>query len=191
MSPGGGPGDRDRDHRPALRPGYLVVQEGDDGGYVGGLMVTDGEGLPRDFRYTDPITPTRLQRVLYGGALDRHLRADVVAGTLLAALEERPTVLLVEDETLLAVDAACPVALVDLSRAPALGPVGTVRPEADGRRLVQVEEGSHPLRVTPADPARADETVAALVALGEAMDPLEPAERVRAALGLIATGAVA
>jgi len=172
-------------------PGYLVVREGDDGGYVGGLMVTDAEGLPRDFRYTDPITPSRLQRVLYGGALDRHLRADVVAGTLLEALEQRPSVLLVEDETLLAVPAGCPVAMVDVSRAPALGAPGTTRPEADGRRLVQAEEGGHPLRVTPADPAHADEVAAALVALGACMDPLEPAERVRAALALIASGAVA
>lgn len=173
------------------RPGHLVVEAAADGAVAGGLMVTDADGLPLDFRYTDPIAPTRLQRVLYGGALDRYLRGDVVAGTLLAALDAAPTVLIVGDESLLTVPAAtCPVALVEASRLPAIGAPGTVRPDGPASRLVQADDGS-PLRVTLADPAREAEVVAALVALAERGDPLEPADRVRAALSLIASGAAA
>jgi hypothetical protein len=172
-----------------VQPGYLVVAVDDDGTYAGGLMVTDESGLPLDFRYTDPITPTRLQRALYGGALDRYLKADVVAQTLLRALEQRPTLLLVEDEQLLeAVGADCPVAMASATRQPALGAAGAVRADPQGRLLVQVADGEGPLRVLPADEGTGEGVAAVLVELGRRMDPLEPAERVRAALGLIAAG---
>lgn len=173
----------------SLNPGFLVVDAGEDGAYVGGLMVTDANGLPLDFRFTDPITPTRLQRALYGGALDRYLRADVVAATLLKAVDLRPSLLLVEQEELLAVaDAGCPVALTDASRAPSLGATGTVRQEAPERAVLQVADGAPPVRVTVADAASSGEVAAALLAMGAHMDPLEPFERVRAALALIASG---
>ncbi|MFN8122014.1 MAG: hypothetical protein U0237_06240 [Thermoleophilia bacterium] len=175
--------------RNGARPAYLVVHSDDDGTYVGGLMLTDESGLPVDFRYTDPITPTRLQRALYGGALDRYLRADVVAATLLKAASEPPTVLLVEDESLLdAIDAECPVAVIGPSRVPPLGAAGTTRTDTPGETLVQVTEGANPVRISLADPARTAEVTAALVALGARMDPLEPTDRVRAALELIAAG---
>jgi hypothetical protein len=173
----------------APRPGYLVVGVDGDGTYAGGLMVTDEAGLPLDFRYTDPITPTRLQRALYGGALDRYLKADVVARTLLKAVEQPPTVLLVEDEHLLdALAAECPVAMVAGTRQPSIGPPGTVRADPPARLLVQAADGDGPLRVTLADDRAGEGIAAALVELGRRMDPLEPAERVRAALGLIAAG---
>ena len=98
------------------------MRAGDDGTYVGGLMVTDASGLPVDFRYTDPVTPTRLQRALYGGVLDRYLRVEVVLRTLLDALERPPSLLLVDDPDLLdePID-ACPVALVAASQADPIG----------------------------------------------------------------------
>jgi hypothetical protein len=171
------------------RPGFLVVEASDDGTYVGGLMVTDAVGLPLDFRFTDPITPTRLQRALYGGALDRYLRADVVAATLLKAVEERPTVLLVQDDELLDLpDAPAPVALVTASRSPSLGAPGATRAEAEDRALLQLADGISPARVSVRDPQQLPAAVSALTALGERMDPFEPSERVRAALALIAAG---
>ena len=179
--------------RPAdLRPGYLVVHSDEAGTYVGGLMVTDDSGLPLDFRYTDPITPTRLQRALYGGALDRYLRADVVASTLLGAITERPTVLIVDDERLLeAVAADCPVASVITTSVPPLGARGETRAEGSGGMLVQAVESRSPLRVDVTDQAVMAQMVAFLVTLSERMDPLEPADRVRAALALIAAGEAA
>jgi hypothetical protein len=170
-----------------LRPGYLVVRS-NDGTYVGGLMVTDDNGMPLDFRYTDPISPTRLQRALYGGALDRYLRADVVAVALFNAVQEKPTVVLVEDEGLLE-DASfgCPVAMVTSSRLPPLGAAGATR--SDGSTmLVQTDEAAGPLRVVVADEKTGTEISEGLVRLGGRIDPLEPAQRVHTALDLIASG---
>jgi hypothetical protein len=173
------------------QPGYLVVRVGEDGSYTGGLMVTDRHGLPLDFRYTDPVTPTRLQRALYGTALDRYLRSDVVLKTLLGAVQQRPAILLVEDERLLDEEIpGCPVVFAAASRAVAIGSPGSVQEEAGGVFLAQIDAGSGPLRVAVAAEKSAEITgiVGALVDLSESMDVLEPAARVRQALDLIAAG---
>lgn len=177
-----------------LRPAYLVVRADAAGAYVGALLVTDGAGLPADFRYTDPITPTRLQRVLYGGVLDRNLRLDVVARTLLDATDQRPGLLLVDDRQLLDRGLAdCPVALVSTGGVAPLGPVGTLQVGGDNT-LVQIAEGQPPLRMAlPGGDGDAGRELAAglLVRLAATMDPLEPLARVREALDLVAAGEVA
>lgn len=175
----------------SVQPGYLVVRVGEDGSYTGGLMVTDRHGLPLDFRYTDPVTPTRLQRALYGAALDRYLRSDVVLKTLLNAVQQRPVLLLVEDERLLDEEiSGCPVVFAGASRAVALGSPGSVQEEADGVFLAQLDAGSGPLRVAVSAEKSGEiaAIVGTLVDLSETMDVLEPAARVRQALDLIAAG---
>lgn len=176
-----------------LRPGHVSVRTV-DGAYVGALMVTDHTGLPLDFRYTDPVTPTRLQRVLYGGVLDRYLRCDVILQTLLAATDQQPTLLLVDDRRLLeAPGLPCPAVLVGASAAAPIGPPGTTHAQGGDWQLLQVAEGAAPVRVTlpeGLDPVRADEALAALTALGGTMDVLEPAGRIADALDLIAAGEV-
>ena len=176
------------------RPGYLVVRTDADGTYLGALMVTDHTGLPVDFRYTDPITPSRLQRTLYGGVLDRHLRGEVVARSLVGAVSHAPTVLFVDDRGF--VDEpplACPVVARGSSAAGPIGPPGAVRAQGGGSLLLQAAEGASPVRVGVAEgdeAAGGEQVVAPLVRLGATMDLLEPLERVRDALDLIAAGEI-
>jgi hypothetical protein len=169
------------------RPGFLVVQADEGGTYVGGLMVTDTSGLPVDFRFTDPVTPTRLQRALYGGVLDRYLRAEVVLRTLIGALDQPPTLLVVDDASLLdePVD-LCPLAFVGPSQSESLGHVGTRSGQAPRTFLLQASDSGGPLRVTlPTESEDEAMVVDTLLALGERMDVLEPMERVREALAVI------
>ena len=169
------------------RPGFLVVLADEGGAYVGGLMVTDPSGLPMDFRYTDPVTPTRLQRALYGGVLDRYLRAEVVLRTLFAALDEPPTLIVVDDPSLLdePID-LCPLALLGPSQAEPLGAVGTRSGEGSRSFLLQASAAGHPVRVTlPAAAGDEAMVVEAVVSLAARMDVLEPTERVRDALAVI------
>jgi hypothetical protein len=177
------------------RPGYLVVRGGGETAYLGALMVTDHTGLPLDFRYTDPITPTRLQRALYGGVLDRHLRTEVVARTLVGAVTQAPTLIIVDERGLADEQVAgCPVVVLGASAAGPLGAVGSVHSQGGDSLLLQVAEGVNPVRVgvgaEDPSPGR-DAATRALVELGATMDLLEPLERVRAALDLIAAGEIA
>lgn len=172
---------------PEHRPGFLVVQSDDAGTYVGGLMVTDTSGLPVDFRFTDPVTPTRLQRALYGGVLDRYLRAEVVLRTLIDALDQPPSVLVVDDVSLLdePID-LCPMAHVAPSQADPLAGPGARSGQGPHTFLLQASDVGHPLRVTlPAGVEDAGLVGDTLVALAERMDVLEPIERVRDALAVI------
>jgi hypothetical protein len=173
-----------------LRTGFLVIQADEGGTYVGGLMVTDTRGLPVDFRFTDPVTPTRLQRALYGGVLDRYLRSEVVLRTLLDALAEPPSLLLVDDPSLLVepID-LCPLAFVGPSQAESLGAVGTRSGTSAHSFLLQVSDSGHPLRVTlPTESDHEALVIETLLSLAERMDVLEPIERVRDALGVIVEG---
>ena len=172
----------------AITPGYLVVRA-DGGEYLGGLMVTDRDGLPLDFRYTDPVTPTRLQRALYGRVLDRYLRGQLLLGTLLEALEARPSLLIVDDRDLVDEDPGIPVAFAEATGLDPLGEVGVRKDEGESGTLLQTGAARSPLRVLSS--SGADEALAtALVALSERIDVLEPAERVRTALDVIAAGGV-
>lgn len=177
---------------PDERPGYLVVRVDAGGAYLGALMVTDHTGLPLDFRYTDPVTPTRLQRALYGGVLDRYLRCEVVTRTLLAAVEHAPTILLVDDRLLLDEPGTpCPAALIGASAAGPIGDPGATHTPGGDSRLLQVAQGAPPVRVTLPDdvaPDRERDVLAALTRLGATMDLLEPVDRVSDALDLIAAG---
>lgn len=67
---------------------FMVVREG--ASFLGGLLLTDESGIPLDFRYTEPITPTKLQSVLYGKALESHLREEVIQKALLKELKGSP-----------------------------------------------------------------------------------------------------
>ena len=63
---------------------FVVMKEG--ASYLGGLLLTDTSGIPLDFRYTEPITPTKLQTVLYGRALEPYLKGEIIQKTLLKEL---------------------------------------------------------------------------------------------------------
>ena len=53
--------------------GYLAHFVSPQRGYYGGILVTDTRGVPREFRHTDAIKPTRTQTVLYGDSLEASL----------------------------------------------------------------------------------------------------------------------
>ena len=44
----------------------------DDEGYLGGILVTDEAGIPKEFRCTHPIRPTATQKALYRANLKTH-----------------------------------------------------------------------------------------------------------------------
>ena len=108
--------------------GYLDVQQLGPAGYLGGLLVVDDFGLPVEFRHTLALQPTKLQKTLYGDALDRYLRAAVIAVRLLDDLDSRPGVVLTSDPILAVGGDALPVAAFERSGVGPIGPAGTLQP---------------------------------------------------------------
>ena len=167
--------------------GYLDVVQFDSSNYLGGLLVVDEFGLPIEFRHSLALRPTPLQRTLYGDALDRYLRAAVIAVRLLEDLESRPDVVLVTDAMLAIGGETPPVAQFERSGVAALGPRGTLR-DLDGAQpgfLLQLRDGDPPWRFVTKGGDRAS-MAEAVAAAAETFDISEPPARVRAALALLA-----
>jgi|LSQX01.3.fsa_nt_gb hypothetical protein len=77
-----------------MKVGFLSMREA-DGAFRCGILVTDNAGLPLELRATDPIRPTLVQRVAYGGSLERAI-AKICGAPLLNALEEQPTIIVTD-----------------------------------------------------------------------------------------------
>lgn len=167
--------------------GYLAVDQVGDA-YVGGVLVVDDLGLPLEFRHTLPVRPTRLQRTLYGGTLDRYLRSVVIGRRLVEELEHPPPVVIADDPSIL-IDAEPPIAVLAEGGAEPIGTAGAVVPleGAQPGFLVQVRPGEAPLRVLTVAAAHLHADLAALIVrTAETMDVHEPLDRVRHAIGLVA-----
>lgn len=183
------------------RLGYLLITSPRPNVYMGGLMVTDGYGLPVHFCYTEPTQPTKIQQVLYGETLARHIKTEVIAKSLVKQSQQLPTLLLTEDDTLVSYLPDClsqqTVLRIRKTNSKAIGPVGWVQPlptsDAANEYLLQVGTDYPPYRLqwakTPPSPEAQQASMAALhpilTASASFMDITEPLRRIEKALEMI------
>lgn len=177
-----------------LKIAYLLVSSPMPNIYVGGLMVTDGRGLPLEFRYTEPIQPTRIQQVLYGQVLSSYIKREVILETLLKNIETKFSCMLVEDENLVDYPSkGYPVLRVVATKSAPVGPVGKVQEISPGEILLQVTAEGCPVRLyagkgksdIPETAAPSSEVITILLDAGQEMDIVEPMRRIEKALEII------
>lgn len=156
-------------------------------------MVTDAFGLPLEFRYTEPVRATKLQRVLYGDVLERYIHADVIIANLLERLEQKPPLFVVGDPAYLAAAQGrgrIGVCLSETRQSP-LKECGAQQDVSDGEFFLQVTDSGSPVRVravpsgVPGENAQKTESARLLVEAGRTMELLEPLRRVEAAIRLL------
>lgn len=185
-----------------IKLGYLLITTPQPNLYIGGAMVTDGRGLPVEFRYTEPIQPTKIQQILYGQVLNKYIKREVILETLLKNLENKFKCLLVEDENLLTYPAkGFSMIRVTETKSSPLGAVGKFQEISPTEILLQASKEGSPVRVHMKDPIKAspgEETSATppeeiklgadldvLIAAGQHMDVYEPMKRIEKALETI------
>jgi len=187
-----------------LKIGYLMVSSPVPNVFIGGLMVTDGRGLPMEFRYTEPIQPTKLQQILYGQVLSAYIKREVVLETLLKNTESKFKCLLVEDEQMLDYPAkGYSIIRLAATKSAPLGALGKTQEMAPGEILLQVNAEGSPVRVywgkpkssgpeennpAPGSSVSGDgstEIVNILLEAGKSMDVTEPLRRIEKALEII------
>ncbi|GHV28595.1 hypothetical protein FACS1894167_06030 [Synergistales bacterium] len=163
--------------------GYLIV-ETKDNYFRGAALVVDQRGIPVDFRYTEPVRPTKLERILYGGALDIYLREEVILDNLLGAVETKPSIWLVDNEDLIdpvqKISKTMTLAIESTSHAP-LDHSGTCEPSAEeGGFLFQADNISAPLHliVSGDGAAKIQQTTDMLTAAAADMEIMEPFGRI-------------
>ena len=174
-----------------LTLGYVLSQSVAEDVFMGGAMVTDPFGLPLEFRYTEPVRATKLQRILYGDVLEKYIHGDVIAGNLISRLDQKPELFLVSDADVLEAVSASGRKAVQLSpsRVPPLKEFGAVQEVSDSEFFLQVTDSGSPVRVRlpgrQPDASLRTEAVRLLTEIGRTMDPTEPVARIEAAIKML------
>jgi len=174
-----------------LTLGYVLSQSVAEDVFMGGAMVTDAFGLPLEFRYTEPVRATKLQRILYGDVLEKYIHGDVIAGNLISRLDQKPELFLVSDADVLEAVAASGRKAVQLSpsRVPPLKEFGAVQEVSDSEFFLQVTDSGSPVRVRlpgrQPDASLQTEAIRLLTEIGRTMDPTEPVARIDAAIKML------
>jgi hypothetical protein len=165
--------------------------DGAEGLFRGASLVVDFRGIPMRFYYTDPIRPSRLERVLYGNALEVYLREELILESLLNAVEVKPSLWICREADLLG-----PLKSFTKGKVVYLTPSHHSPMDAAGNvesagepwvYMVQADSVSAPLRVVFPENTKEDEvkqTAAVLVEAAKTMELLEPFGRIQKALAL-------
>lgn len=143
-----------------------VIKIGNRPAVRGGVLVTDLETKPYEFRCTGPVMPTKLQHILYGDTLNSYIFVDLIGRPLLKAANEKPVLVLVQQEILLQVrpTVAYPIVLLQKTQS---------RP---------VENSKISMRVHSDFSDELDTAHALLDSLIEKRDFFEPFQRLQTAL---------
>ena len=143
------------------------------------------------FYHTDPIKPSRLERVLYGNALEVYLREELILESLLKAVETKPSLWVCREADLLGPLKSFTkgkVLYLTSSHHSPMEAAGNVESTGEpGVYMVQADSVSAPLRVVFPENTKDDEVkqaAAILVDAAKTMELLEPFGRIQKALAL-------
>ena len=171
---------------------YLAVRNASEGenfdGYAGGVLVIDDTGIPREFRTTSPLRPTRIQTALYGESLEQYVLIELIGVPLLHSLSSYPQWCVVDDVGLLDLREQVDFPVLHMQQ---YGETQHRQPEAANlHRLESDIEGVKPIAVrTHRDFASDYDTVRADVhRLFSRIDPVEPFTRIATAVETLHQG---
>ena len=71
-----------------IRLAFLDVTVFHDGSIRGGILTTDIETKPYEFRITSPIKPTQIQQILYGSSLKDYVYGELIGAPLIKATKK-------------------------------------------------------------------------------------------------------
>lgn len=157
--------------------------------YLGGIMVVDERGIPIEFKYTDIINPSKLQKVLYGDVLEKYLKEEVIMGNLIEKLENKGDIYFVDklENQVLDKFVQNGVAVIRDSQNKAMENINEYQFVKENEAIIQIDERQSPVRFIFED-GRGEELVNKIISLGLEGNILEPFERVEEALRLICKG---
>jgi len=166
-------------------PGYLITLF-ESGSYLGGVMITNDRGFPIDFKYTDPVTPTKVQHIIYGPVLEQYIRNHVIIGALTKDVSNAPTFYTVSQHQLFDMAESNELPLISLQRTqvPSLTEKGMVNRSKENECLLQGWTDTHPTRIlfSPMPAENQEIILKDLVYLSKHMDLVEPLERLEKAV---------
>ena len=160
---------------------HLTVDEK----HIGAILVTNQIGVPVEFKYTEPVTATRLHRILYGAVLDRYLHETVIRERLGREVRSLPDYFIApfSEREYLGVLAGRAMMALQRANLPPGELTGAFTRVRDREAIVGLEDGPA-LRIafSTGDDGEQHRMIAWLQEFARTMDVLEPLDRAAAAL---------
>lgn len=104
------------DQNSEARLAFVDISTFDDGSIRGGILVTDLDTRPFEFRVTSPIKPTTIQRVLYGKTLVDYVYGELIGLPLVKAVKEQLNLVIACKENLLVMRPGLSIPVVIISQ---------------------------------------------------------------------------
>jgi hypothetical protein len=95
-----------------IRLAYIDVAVFSDGSIRGGILTTDIQTRPYEFRITSPIKPTQMQQILYGTSLKDYVYGELICAPLVKATKEKLSMVLAREPYILAMRPLVPVPVI-------------------------------------------------------------------------------
>jgi hypothetical protein len=86
-----------------IRIGFIDVCVFNDGSIRGGMLITDIDTRPYEFRVTSSVKPTQLQQVLYGPSLKEYVYGELICAPLVKIAKEKLSLVLTKELNLLVI----------------------------------------------------------------------------------------
>jgi hypothetical protein len=67
---------------------YFTIFKSENEKYSGGLLIVNEKGLPLSFKYTTPIQPGKIQKIIFGNNLKSYLASEIIGKKLLSEEKE-------------------------------------------------------------------------------------------------------
>jgi len=157
--------------------------------HMGGILITNQIGVPLEFKYTEPVTATKLHKILYGSVLEKYLHETVIRDRLGREVRTLPNFFITsydEKEFLGPIAEKDMVAIQKCNLPPGdiTGPLTRIR---EREVIIELEEDREFLRLafSTSDEMLQLSIIAWLQENARTMDILEPLDRITAALNSI------
>jgi hypothetical protein len=171
---------------------YLAVLRLSGEAFMGALLTVNDIGLPTEFIYSEPLTPTKLQLSLYGTTLGRYVMVDVVGKGLVDASQARgvPVVVAHGDLLPLATRVKRPLCQLTATTHRPLGNPGELREQSPEEYLAQLSEVQSPYHFRIYDRINfpVEQHLPNFIECAARFDLLEPLARIGRTLELIRDG---
>ncbi len=155
--------------------------------FAGAILVTDYKGFPLEFKYTDPVVPTKIQQVLYGSELENYIKLDVICDNLVSEISVEVLAICVQDEYLLNYKTDIPVIRLSQTNTSALEDQKYNKIK-DNEYLIQTSALTSPIRMQLAEHYsidNIDKLISPILQSGSYVDICEPFNRISKTLELV------
>lgn len=98
-----------------IRLAFMDVILFSDGAIRGGILTTDMDTRPYEFRITSAIKPTQLQQMLYGTSLKEYVYGELICAPLIKATKEKISYVLTKERYIMEVRPLVAVPIVLMS----------------------------------------------------------------------------